>query len=224
MQTRALRCRGTGTENSRCDYALGRLLLLLDAPELALSAAALAAMHLSIRAACTVCGVLLSHCALCGCTCKGVCSCRTLLALAAASALGTHRLQRNEATGLHPWVAAADLRSAVHAQDNKVMNPQLYVRDSLCSGLPQLGRAVRRTGLAAAAAAWDPNAVPVLCILAEACHEMPTATHQDPLLPRVLLRPSALECLRCAQPPAVGSSPDKAGMPGLGFDWQTRTA
>ena len=60
----------------------------------------------------------------------------------------------------------------------------------------QLGKALRRAGMLAAAAAWDPVAVPALCILT-----LGTATEALESvrfkLRCSLLQPATAECLRC---------------------------
>jgi hypothetical protein len=61
----------------------------------------------------------------------------------------------------------------------------------------QLGTALRRPGLLAAAAAWDPDAVPALCILAlgSASRSSAAAPKQRSSL-HLLLQPATMECLR----------------------------
>ena len=62
----------------------------------------------------------------------------------------------------------------------------------------QLGTALRRLGLLAAAAAWDPDAVPALCILAlGSASRYSAASPQKPNSLRSLLQPATTECLRC---------------------------
>jgi hypothetical protein len=61
----------------------------------------------------------------------------------------------------------------------------------------QLGTALRRPGLMAAAAAWDPDAVPALCILTlGSASRSSTAAPQKPSGLLLLLQPAAMECLR----------------------------
>ena len=59
-----------------------------------------------------------------------------------------------------------------------------------------LAKALRRTGMVAAAAAWDPDAVPALCILA-----LGIATQVAQSVPHKpscsALQPATVECLRC---------------------------
>ena len=58
----------------------------------------------------------------------------------------------------------------------------------------RLGEAVRRPGMMAAAAAWDPDAVPALCILTLAGDDMTPDLRRTPSRrPRQLLQPATLE-------------------------------
>lgn len=64
-----------------------------------------------------------------------------------------------------------------------------------------LGSALQRPGMTAAAAALDPDAVPVLCILALAADEVyATAAPGEPSCVRSQLQPATTECLRFVQP------------------------
>jgi hypothetical protein len=62
----------------------------------------------------------------------------------------------------------------------------------------QLGTALRRPGMVAAAASWDHDAVPALCILTlGSASRSSTAAPQKLSGLRSLLQPATIECLRC---------------------------
>ena len=62
----------------------------------------------------------------------------------------------------------------------------------------QLGTVLRRPGMLAATAAWDPDAVPALCILALGSASRSSAAEpQTPSKLCSLLQPATMECLRC---------------------------
>ena len=61
----------------------------------------------------------------------------------------------------------------------------------------ELGTALRRPGMLAAAAAWDPDAVPALCILAlGSASSSSAAASKKPSSLHSLLQPATIECLR----------------------------
>ena len=85
------------------------------------------------------------------------------------------------------------------AQDYKLEEPRSAVYAALASAGEQLGRALQLPGMMAASAAWDPAAVPVVCILAVASSGLlTTARDGKSEHPRFLLQPATVECLRYA--------------------------
>ena len=71
------------------------------------------------------------------------------------------------------------------------------ILNALCDAGIQLGAALRRPGLLAAAVAWDPDAVPALCILTlGSASRSSAAAPKKPSSLHSLLQPATMECLR----------------------------
>ena len=87
---------------------------------------------------------------------------------------------------------------AVSVQDCKLEDPLSATCAALSCAGEQLGGALRLPGMMAAAGAWDPDAVPAVCILTLACR---AALTSEPGVgsgdPRSLLQPATMHCLRC---------------------------
>ena len=82
-------------------------------------------------------------------------------------------------------------------QDYELQEPLAVTFSALASAGAQLGNAVLRPGVLAAAAAWDPDAVPALCILTMASHNsLTTELDGRSAHPRYMLQPAVMECLR----------------------------
>jgi hypothetical protein len=87
-------------------------------------------------------------------------------------------------------------------QDPKVQDKPEQVMAAICSPGQRLGAALQRPDVIARATAWEPCAVPVLCILALAS----SGLAEQPRM-RLQLQPAHAECTRYTQA-AARSFPD----------------
>jgi hypothetical protein len=87
-------------------------------------------------------------------------------------------------------------------QDHGLRDPVPLVLEVMCHSADRLGAALQRPGVVAAAAAWDPGAVPALCILSVAgCPAAPNDWGSEACAMKeaqLQLQPALGCCTRCA--------------------------